>query len=182
MPTPPKPVIVLEHEKKSHRTKKELENRKKAEAALLTGAPLAERPEVKSNPVAHKEFLRLNKLLAGIGKNDAIYEGVINRYCLLVAECHMLESKANAAYRTAEDLEKRLNGDDLEPEDVSALAGALADVYSAAAKCDKQLQAKRKMLFDIEKENIMTIAAALRSIPKKEETAVNPLLAALNDG
>ena len=45
---------------------------------------------------------------------------------------------------------------------------------------DKQVQAKRKMLLDIEKENIMTIASALRSVPKKTEKKENPLLAALN--
>jgi hypothetical protein len=32
---------------------------------------------------------------------------------------------------------------------------------------DKQIMAKRKMMLDIEKENIMTIASALRSVPKK---------------
>ena len=47
---------------------------------------------------------------------------------------------------------------------------------------DKQVQAKRKMLLDIEKENIMTIASALRSVPKKTEKKENPLLAALNNG
>jgi hypothetical protein len=45
---------------------------------------------------------------------------------------------------------------------------------------DKQIQTKRKMLLDIEKENIMTIAAALRSIPKKTDEKENPLLKALN--
>ena len=45
---------------------------------------------------------------------------------------------------------------------------------------DKQVQTKRKMLLDIEKENIMTIASALRSVPKKTEKKDNPLLAALN--
>lgn len=45
---------------------------------------------------------------------------------------------------------------------------------------DKQVQAKRKMLLDIEKENIMTIASALRSVPKKTEKKDNPLLAVLN--
>ena len=45
---------------------------------------------------------------------------------------------------------------------------------------DKQVQAKRKMLLDIEKENIMTIASALRSVPKKTDKKDNPLLAALN--
>ena len=47
---------------------------------------------------------------------------------------------------------------------------------------DKQVQTKRKMLLDIEKENIMTIASALRSVPKKTEKKENPLLAALNNG
>lgn len=44
---------------------------------------------------------------------------------------------------------------------------------------DKQIQTKRRMLFDIEKENIMTIASALRSIPKEVKTEENPLLKAL---
>ena len=41
---------------------------------------------------------------------------------------------------------------------------------------DRNIAQKRKMLLDIEKENIMTIASALRSIPKKEEKQENPLL------
>jgi len=47
---------------------------------------------------------------------------------------------------------------------------------------DKQIQVKRKMLFDIEKENVMTIAAALRSIPKKEEKKSDALRDALKNG
>jgi hypothetical protein len=46
-------------------------------------------------------------------------------------------------------------------------------------ECDRQVQAKRKMLLDIEKENIMTIAAALRSIPKKTDKPKSKLLEAL---
>ena len=45
----------------------------------------------------------------------------------------------------------------------------LAQMESAVISLDKQVMAKRKMLLDIEKENIMTIAAQLRSIPKKIE-------------
>lgn len=47
---------------------------------------------------------------------------------------------------------------------------------------DKQIQAKRKMLLDIEKENIMTIASSLRSVPKKTEKKRNPLMEALEGG
>jgi hypothetical protein len=34
---------------------------------------------------------------------------------------------------------------------------------------DKQIMSKRNMMLAIEKENLMTIASALRSIPKKVE-------------
>lgn len=45
---------------------------------------------------------------------------------------------------------------------------------------DRQVQAKRKMLLDIEKENIMTIASSLRSVPKKMEKKQSALMEALN--
>ena len=71
---------------------------------MATGVAIRERPEVKNNPVAHKEFLRVNKLLKNIGKNDAIYEPVINRYCLLQAECDDFEKKKNEIYNLIEEL------------------------------------------------------------------------------
>ena len=104
MPTPPKPYLVLKNEGKSHRTKAELKQREQGEKALATGTALKERPEVKSNPVAHKEFIRLNKLLKSIEKNDAIYESVINRYCMLQAECFDFEEKRESFYRDIQKL------------------------------------------------------------------------------
>ena len=65
-----------------HRTKKEKEAREKAEAAMLTGQRCFERDCVKADPVAHKEYLRLTKLLSTIQKNDALYGASINRYCI----------------------------------------------------------------------------------------------------
>lgn len=49
-------------------------------------------------------------------------------------------------------------------------------------QCDKKIMEKRKMMFDIEKENIMTIASVLRSIPKKfeEEKESDPMAAFLS--
>ena len=73
MPTPAKPYTVLKNEKKSHRTKAELSARKQGEEELMTSETLKERKEVKDNKIAHKEFLRIEKLLKNIGKNDAIY-------------------------------------------------------------------------------------------------------------
>ena len=80
MPTRPKPVSVLRNEKRSHRTKAELEHREKAENALLTGESMVEKPEVKADDAAHAVFLRARYLLRKIGKSDALYENIINRY------------------------------------------------------------------------------------------------------
>lgn len=180
MPTPPKPFTVLKSEKKSHRTKKELKLREKGEAALATGVALKERPEVKSNPVAHKEFMRINKLLKSIEKNDAIYEPIINRYCILQAECKDFEGKRESFYN---DLEELINDKEtfITNDDLTTYYKMKSDIQKNIINLDKQVQAKRKMLLDIEKENIMTIAAALRSIPKKVEKDENPLLKALRD-
>ena len=51
MPTPPKPVKVIEMEGKSHRTKKELAQRKRAEEELLTGIRMEEKPESRLHQV-----------------------------------------------------------------------------------------------------------------------------------
>ena len=180
MPTPAKPCSVLEAEGKSHRTKAELEQRREGEAALATGKMLKERPEVKSHPVAHKEFIRLNNLLKVIGKNDAIYEAVINRYCLLQAECHDFEIKRETFYLDIVELENDkdnlVNSGEMS---LQAYYKLKSGMQSNIISLDKQIQAKRKMMLDIERENIMTIAAALRSIPKKVDPEDNPLLKAL---
>jgi hypothetical protein len=176
MPTPPKPFTVLTNEKKSHRTKSELNQRKQGEEALSTGVALKERPEVKCNQIAHKEFKRLNELLSTIGKNDAIYEGIINRYCLIVAECAEFEERIFKIQNEIDDLSEKLAEREIEYLDYLEHKDKL---QSKMISCDKQIQAKRKMLFDIEKENIMTIAAALRSIPKKTDSKKNALIEAL---
>lgn len=180
MPTPPKPFIVLKSEKKSHRTKAELKQRQEAEAALSTGVALKERKEVKINPVAHKEFIRLNKLLKSISKNDAIHESVINRYCMIQAECFDFEEKRESFYKDiqelTEDKDKLIESEEMS---LSAYYKMKNNLQSTIINLDRQVQSKRKMLLDIEKENIMTIAAALRNIPKKEENKTNALREAL---
>lgn len=181
MSRPPKPYLVLQAEGKSNRTKAELKQRKEAEESLLTGVALKERPEVKDNPVAHKEFLRINNLLKKIGKNDDIYGPVINRYCLLLAECVDFEEKREKTYKQILTLEEKIdNMDNLEFEQIDSFAKTISNLYKTMINLDKQIQTKRRMLFDIEKENIMTISAALRSIPKEVKKEDNPLLKALN--
>lgn len=174
MPTPPKPFEVLSMEGKSHRTKAELDQRKQAEAALATGTAMKERSEVKNNPIAHKEFVRINKLLKAIKKNDAIYEGIINRYCIILAECKVFEDKIEQLDMDIKELVEQFEDKEIE---YMAYIEYKDRLISKQLLIDKQVQTKRKMLFDIEKENIMTIASALRSIPKKleEKTDKDPM-------
>lgn len=187
MPTPPKPISVIKSEGKSHVTKKQIQARQEAEKATLSGVAIKERPEVKNNAVAHKEFLRVTKLLNNLDKNDAVYEPVINRYCLIQAECADLEEQKEYFYILIKGLQHSfeiLDGIDpqAKAEMYIAFAKELVKLQNGIIKLDGALQTKRRMLFDIEKENIMTIAAALRSIPKKEEATEDPLLKALRGG
>lgn len=175
MARPSKSVEVLKSEKKSHRTKAELSRREAAERAALTGFPLRENAEVKKNPAAHAEFIRVRKLLTAVGKNDALFESVINDYCTYKAEILRY-----TAYRQSiqADLDG-LAGADLDPETRYNLR---IKMRREIMDCDKQIQTFQKKRFDIEKENGMTIAASLRSIPKQAEKQENPLLEALRDG
>ena len=91
MARPSKPYTVIKSEKKSHRTKAELEQRKRGEESLLTGIKIKENPEVRKNKEAHKEYRRVKKLLEAIEKEDELYGAVINRYCLITAEIKGLQ-------------------------------------------------------------------------------------------
>lgn len=185
MPTPPKPFTVLTGEKKSHRTKAELDLRKQGEEELLTGVSLKETATTKKNPVAHKEFTRINKLLKSINKNDAIYEAVINRYCILFAECQGAEILREDCYNMMVELKEGFNAalEDLagqeRTEQLILFSREFAKMQVSLVNMDRDLQSKRKMLLDMEKENIMTIASALRSIPKKVTEKKDALLEAL---
>lgn len=187
MPTPPKPCSVIKMEGKSHRTKAELNQREKGEKSLASGKAFKERKEVNENKVAHAEFLRINRLMEGIGKNDALYEPVINRYCMLQAECKDMEGQREEFYEMIHELKRTFHeaAEGMEPGKKTQLllefTAQIAKMTASMVNLDKQIQAKRKMLLDIEKENIMTVASALRSIPKKVEDKKNPLLEALGN-
>lgn len=167
MPTPPKPFAVIETEGKSHRTKAELEQRKKEEQALLTGKRIAARSEVRADKVALKEYHRVVGLLKAIGKDDAIYTGIINRYALMYSEeLHYVERQAEFERGLCELRDEYDQGDtDMEASQYYKLVAAM---QSNINKLDSLVAEKRKMMLAIEKECAMTVAAALRSIPKKQ--------------
>lgn len=174
MARPSKPLILLESEGKSHRTKAEKAHRAAAEKAMLTGYPLHESPEVKTDLVAHREFLRQKRLMRSIGKDDDIFAESVNRYCLYHSECKTLvESRKLVMEKITEmqSIERYLGPDDM---------AVLQSLYAMYTEIDKNLEKKRDAMLRLEKENAMTIAAALRSVPKKQEEQVNPLQAILN--
>lgn len=170
----------------SHRTKAEIDAREKNEKALASGTAYREWPEVKQDPVAHKEFLRLKKLFQKIEKNDALFEATINRYCRLRGEESRLDAEREEMRGRIEEMEKKFNEvkEELKGEKAALtmvkIAETLVKLYAAANKIDANINQKRNMMLAIEKENCMTIASQLRAIPKKEEKASNPLLEALN--
>ena len=184
MGRPSKPVAVITEEKKSHRTKAELAVRADGEKTMLSGAELFERGEVKAHKVAHREFLRLNKLMKAIGKNDALYGPVINRYCMIYSECLDFEDKQKMLYETADALEKKFDElDGMGFDEIIAFSKQLTALHKAIAGYDSAIMQKRKMMFDIEKENCMTVSAALRTIPKEpSKAAENPLITLLSGG
>lgn len=169
MGRPSKSTTVLTSEKRSHRTKAEINARENAENNLVSGAKLKERPEVKESEIAHSEFQRVNKLLKKIGKNDALYEPIINRYCMLHAECADFEKKRELFSCNLDELSRNTE------MDASVKYRLETEMQKSILSVDKQLQAKRRMMFDIEKECAMTISAAMRSIPKTPAAKKNPL-------
>lgn len=169
MARPSKTYIQLIEEGNSHMTKEELEYRKSQEEALLTKVPLTEFQETKENPKAHEEFLRIRNLLRKIEKNDDLFAGPVNRYAMLNAECLDFLEKRETFYKSIEELENEYKTQDTKEPTIPTLdyLKMRTSLQGQIIALDKQIQNKRKMMLDIEKENLMTVASALRSIPKK---------------
>lgn len=158
---PTKPLALV----KGHRTKAEKAVREQAEKQLLTGTSLKEWPEVKADPVAHKEFNRIRKLLKAIGKDDDLYGVVINTQCKLKSEEYQMFAVKDQFVKTLEELEERR----LNEMSWSDYMSMKVKIQGQIVACDKAIMQKRKLMLDISKENIQTIQSALRSVPKKEQ-------------
>ncbi len=185
MARPSKPVDVLRAEGKSHRTKQELADREERERSVLSGDPLTERQEVKKNKIAHKEFRRISKLLESIKKSDALYSSGINTYCMLYAEIRELyddltviseiAEEAKAAFREARE------AGTVTADDVISFSIHIRKLINQKTALMSAIDRKRNIMLSIDKENIMTISAALRSIPKTSEKQTNPIADILSE-
>ena len=206
MARPSKPVAVLESEKKSHRTKAELEQREKGEAALLSGKRCFERESVRANPVAHKEYQRLIKLMRAIGKDDALYAPEYNRYSELFSEEEFYKGEivalqselvslrgltinaAAAANIISEEIETGNISEELTVtldgllENISKLHDQRGKLLKQLSDMDLKVKQKREAMLALEKENCMTVSAALRIVPKEvQKPEEDALLKALRE-
>ena len=163
---PSKPVDLMILTGTKHMTKEEIEQRRAAEAALITGKRMKIWPEVNADKIAREEFERVAELLGIIDKDDALQEGVVNRYCLLRSECVGFEKKREIFMRSLAELKREYKADKLLANQYFTLVG---EMQRNIVNIDRQVMSKRNMMLAIEKENLMTIASALRSIPKKLE-------------
>ena len=186
MARPAKPAAVIKSEGRSHRTKAEIKAREEAEAELDSGKKLAKRAEVKNDPIASKEFARVKKLMVKLKKDDDRFTAVLNRYCMLYSEeCRymkILHKLEDLIMKIIEDYEAMEFSSIREKnKQTKELVENLKQLLKDLTGKDGILMQKRKMMLDIEKENVMTVSSSLRAIPKNAEKKENPLLAALRD-
>ena len=89
---------------------------------------------------------------------------------MLHAECADFEQKREIF---SGNLEALMDSGDMDEKEKYRLE---AQMQRSILDVDKQIQAKRRMMLDLEKECAMTVAAAMRSIPKTPVKKENPLL------
>jgi phage terminase small subunit len=150
---PSKPVQLIKLEgNKDRRTKAELEHREKFEKSLYTGTNFKESPEVKADPIAHKEFLRLKKLYKHIQYVDGLDEQIINRYCIMISQERSLQTTIK---KLNEDIE---NADDFETR---------SELYKLLASLTTKLNQTRDMILKLEDRLFLNPTARVKAIPKK---------------
>ncbi len=164
-----KTIHAIEKENITHLTKEEIKQRKIAEAATLTGKPMAI-PRWLSEE-EKKEFKKLRELFVLIKKNDAIYTNILARYCQLKVECEEYEEMIEECRQSRLELKSEYHSGSIDENDMSASTyyRLLNSMQKNIVSLDKQIMSKRSMMLSIEKECAMTVAASLRSIPKKVE-------------
>lgn len=164
---PSKPSSLIKFEKKSHRTKAELEAREKSEKALYSGYAFRETARVKSNKLAHETFTRLKKMYEKIDFVEGLDEAIINRYCLITADVASLEKlieRMEQDIDSCEDYTERIK------------------LYKTISGTLLTLKSNREMLLKLEDRLFLNPVARIKSIPKqpKEETDIDDMERLLN--
>ncbi len=160
MARPPKSIKTA----KGHRTKNEKNLREKGEEALTPSGELKEWKRTGTNRGKSWYFKFVKRMFADVGEDSEIYSAVINRYCELLAECGALEKEASKTLGRLDELEERKS-----EMEYSEWLNCYIELVKASDREHKTLDRKRNMLLAIEKENLMTVMAKLRAVPKKPQ-------------
>ena len=145
---------------KKHLTKEEIDQRKQGELALLSGIEIRISETTLKDKIAKQEFERVLEILTAVGKNDALYEAVINDYCMYKSDIERYTKYRKNAEKDIKSLEKM----EIDPIEKFKIKD---NMQKNIGNYDRQIQTFQKKRFDIEKETGFTVASALRSIPKK---------------
>ena len=157
MARPSKPTELIVLEGRGHRTKAELEHRKKAEKSLYTGQTFRASEEVRQNEVAHREFKRLKSLYSKIQYVDGLDEQIINRYCLELANLNNINERI-------EKLDNELDTVDDSKERIK--------IYELMARLDSATLKSKELLLKYEDRLFLNPTSRMKAIPKtppKEE-------------
>lgn len=151
-----KPTELIVLEGKSHRTKAELEARRKKEEALKSKQQYRANRKVRESEIANKTFKRLKKLYENISYIDGLDENIINRYCLLTAEVDTLEK-----------LFAKMDSD----LDECDTAADRIKLYKTMASIEVGLNKKRDMLMKLEDRLFLNPTSRIKNVPQpKKET------------
>ena len=151
---PGKPTDLILLEGKDHRTKAEIEARRKKERGLRSGADYRTNEKVKANPEAMKMFRKLKKLYKSIDYVEGLDENIINRYCLLTAEAGEMEK-----------LLERMDND----VDKCEKPSQMVSMYKAISGLEGNLNRARDMLLKMEDRLFLNPTARVKNVPKKPE-------------
>lgn len=163
MPNISMPIAQIDNSR-ARKTKAEIAARAAGEKALTTDKKMHMPQSVKADKAAAAHWRRLSKILGSVGIDEAFYENVLGRYCILLAEHDQLASER--ALRIAAVDEIRQRKDEMEFSEYIERLQTLSGMVDVT---DRKIAKKRDQLLAIEKENLLTVQGKLRAIPKRPE-------------
>ena len=136
---------------------------------MLSGRKGFERENVKADPVAHAEYKRVSALMKAVGKDDALYSAIVNRYCELFSEIDRCRQESARLRQLMDRLEQLLDSGEVED-----------DFYNVSTGLPIGMVVTEGLL---RSSDAGYYAIGFRAIPKgNAEKKENPLAAILGGG
>lgn len=160
----------------SHTSKRDKAEQEERAVAMITGSKIKEHKQVADNPAAHKEYVRLMKIMRKINKDDSLYEAQVNRMAELAGEIEELRSQREKVQKNIKKVEKQM---DKGEGDFEKLNNTIIKYQKTYIDLDKQIMKKREMLNKLETTNCFTVSTSNRTVNTKLPEDIDPVAAAL---